>query len=56
MLDFNYMATSMVSNLKLLQDTTSKIVVSTLFRKMVGSLMYLKKTRLDIFFVVNTLG
>jgi hypothetical protein len=32
MLDFKAMATPMVSNLKLLQDTTSKIVDSTLYK------------------------
>jgi hypothetical protein len=50
------MATPMVSNLKLLQDTTSEIVDSTLYRKIVGSLMYLMNTRPDICFVVNTLS
>jgi hypothetical protein len=35
----------MVSNLKLLQDTTSKTVYVTLHRDMVSSLMNLKNTR-----------
>jgi hypothetical protein len=56
MLDCKEMATPMVSNLKLLQDTTSKTVDVTLYRKMVGSLMYLTNTKPDICFVVNTLS
>jgi hypothetical protein len=50
------MATPMVSNLKLLQDMTSETVDVTLYRKMVGSLMYLTNTRPDICFDVNTLS
>jgi hypothetical protein len=56
MLDCKAMVTPMVSNLKLLQDTTSEIVDSTLYRQIVGSLMYLTNTRPDICFVVNTLS
>jgi hypothetical protein len=43
-LDCKEMATPMVSNLKLLQDMTSKVVDATLYRKMIGSLMYLTNT------------
>jgi hypothetical protein len=56
MLDCKAMATPMVSNLKLLQDTTSETVDVTLYRQMVGSLMYLTNTRHDICFDVNTLS
>jgi len=56
MLDCKAMVIPMVSNLKLLQDTTSEIVDSTLYRHIVGSLMYLTNTRPDICFVVNTLS
>jgi hypothetical protein len=56
MLDCKEMATPMVSNLKLLQDMTSETVDVTLYRQMVGSLMYLTNTRPDICFVVNTLS
>jgi hypothetical protein len=56
MLDCKAMVTPIVSNLKLLQDTTSEIVDSTLYRQIVGSLMYLTNTRPDICFVVNTLS
>jgi hypothetical protein len=56
MLDCKAMATPMVSNLKLLQDTTLETVDVTLYREMVGSLMNLTNTRPDICFVVNTLS
>jgi hypothetical protein len=55
-LDCKLMATPMVSNLKLLQDTTSKTMDVTLYRQMVGSLMYLTNKRPDICFVVNTMS
>jgi hypothetical protein len=54
MLDCKAMVTLMVSNIKLLQDTTSEIVDSTLYKKIVGFLMYLTKTRPDICFSMNT--
>ena len=56
MLDCKAMVTPMVSNLKLLQDTTLEIVDSTLYRQIVGTLMYLTNTRPDICFAVNTLS
>jgi hypothetical protein len=56
MLDCKAMATPMISNLKLLQDTTSKTVDVTLYKEMVGLLMNLTNTRPDICFVVNTLS
>ena len=46
------MASPMASNLKLLSDASSKTVDTTIYRQMIGSLMYL---RLDICFAVNTL-
>jgi hypothetical protein len=55
-LDCKPMATPMESNMKLLDDTTSEDVDATLYRKMIGSLMYLTNTRPDICFVVNTLS
>jgi hypothetical protein len=56
MLDCKAMVTPMVSNLKLLQDTTSEIVDSIVYRHIVGSSMYLTNTRPDICFIVNTLS
>jgi hypothetical protein len=54
MLDCKAMATPMVSNLMLLQNTTLEIVDVTLYRQMVDSLMNLTNTRPDICFVVIT--
>ena len=56
MMDYKAMATPMASNLKLLSDATSESVDGTMYRQMIGSLMYLTNTRLDICFVVNTLS
>jgi hypothetical protein len=56
MLDCKEISTPMVSNLKLLQDTTLETMDVTLYRKMVGLLINLMSTRLDICFVVNTLS
>ena len=56
MLDCKAMATPMVSNLKLLEDTTLESVNVTLYRQMVGSLMNLMNTRPDIYFSMNTLS
>jgi hypothetical protein len=50
-LDYKSMATPMESNMNLLDDTTSEAVDATLYRKMIGSLMYLMNTRPDICFV-----
>jgi hypothetical protein len=56
MMDCRAMSTPMETNLKLLVDTSSEIVDVTLYRQMIGSLMYLTNTRPDICFVVNTLS
>jgi hypothetical protein len=37
-------------------DTSSELVDATLYRQIIGSLMYLTNTRPYIFFVVNTLS
>ena len=50
------MATPMDSNLKLLADDSSELVKATLYRQIIGSLMYLTNTRPDICFAVNTLS
>ena len=56
MMDYNSMTTPMASNLKLLSDSSSESVDATMYRQMIGSLMYLTKTRLDICFYMNTLS
>jgi hypothetical protein len=56
MMDCKAMPTPMVTNLKLLSDTSSKTVDATMYRQMIGSLIYLTNTRPDICFAVNTLS
>ena len=56
MMDCKAMTTPMASNMKLLSDASSESVDATIYHQMIGSLMYLKNTRPDIFFVVNTLS
>jgi protein associated with RNAse G/E len=56
MMDCKAMPMPMVTNLKLLSDTSSETVDVTLYRQMIRSLMYLKNTRPDICFAVNTLS
>jgi hypothetical protein len=46
----------MITNLKKLSDLYSELVDPTLYRQLIGSLMYLVNTRPDIFFIVNTLS
>jgi hypothetical protein len=48
MMDCRTMSTPMETNLKLLVDTSSEIVDDTLYRQMIGSLMYLSNTRPNI--------
>ena len=56
MMDCKSMTMLMTMNLKLLSDTSSEIVDVTLYRHIIGSLMYMTNTRLDICFAVNTLS
>jgi hypothetical protein len=56
MMDCKAMPTPMVTNLKFLCDTSSKTVDATMYRQLVGLLMYLTNTRPDICFAVNTLS
>ena len=56
MMDYKAMTTPMASNLKLLSDASSEAVDAMRYRQMIGSLMYLTNTRLDILFAVNTLS
>ena len=53
--DYKAMTTPMASNLKVLSVASSKSVDATMYRQMIGSLMYQTNTRPDICFVVNTL-
>jgi hypothetical protein len=48
------MATPMITNWKKIHASESQLVDSTLYRQLIGSLMYLVNTRKDICFVVNT--
>ena len=50
MMDCKAMTTPMESNLNLLSDASSESVDATMYHQMIGSLMYLTNTRLDIFF------
>ena len=56
MLYCKYMTTPMRISLKFLNDDTSEAVDATLYRQIIGSLMYLTNTRPYICFVVNTLS
>ena len=55
MIDCKAMTTLMTTNLKLLNYDTSDTEDATLYRHIIGSLMYLTNTKPDISFVVNPL-
>ena len=56
MLECKPMNTPMQAKLKLLVDTSSDLIDATLYRQIIGSLMYLMNTKPDICFAVNTLS
>ena len=56
MMDYKAMTTPMASNMKLLSDASSEAIDATMYRQMIGSLMYLMNMRPDICFAVNTLS
>ena len=56
MQDCKAMGTPMASNLKLLCDASLKSVDATMYRQIIGLLMYSMNMRPDIFLVVNTLS
>jgi hypothetical protein len=56
MLECKSMNTPMETKLKLLVDTLLELIDATLYRQIIGSLMYLTNTRLDICFAMNTLS
>ena len=47
---------SMDTNLKFLSDEKLKLVDMTQYRQIIGSLIYMTNTRLDICFAMNTLS
>ena len=56
MMDCKSMTMPMMMHLKLLSDTSSETVDATLYKQMIGSLMYLTNTRPNISFAVKTLS
>jgi hypothetical protein len=58
MLNWKPMATPMVTNLKKLSVSSSDFdeIDATLYKQLIGSLMYLVKTRPDIFYATSTLS
>jgi hypothetical protein len=55
MMDCKSMATPMATDMKKMRDSNSDLVDSSMYRQLIGSLMYLVNTRSDICFFVNTL-
>jgi hypothetical protein len=53
--DCKPMATPMITNIKKVIASDSKLVDPTMYRQLIGSLMYLVNARPDICFAVNTL-
>ena len=51
MMDCKAMTTPMALNLKILSDASSEMIDATMYRQMIGYLMYLTDTRPDICFV-----
>jgi hypothetical protein len=54
--DCRPMSTPMITNWKKLSASDSQLVDATVYRQLIGSLMYLVNTRPDICFAVNTLS
>ena len=54
--DCRPMSTPMITNWKKLSASDSQLVDATVYRQLIGSLMYLVNTRPDICFAVNTLN
>ena len=58
MLDCKSIATPMDANLKKLRDSASdsNLIDPTMYRQLIGSLMYMTNTSPDICFIVNSLN
>jgi hypothetical protein len=56
MMDYKSMTTPMTTNMNMLGASYSDLVDPTMYRQLIGSLMYLLNTRPSICFVVNTLS
>ena len=56
MLECKSMATTMDTNLKLLDDAPLELVDVTVYKHIIGSLMYITNIRPEICFDVNTLS
>jgi hypothetical protein len=54
--DCKPMSTPMITNWQKINTSASPLVNPTLYRQLIGSLMYLVNTRPDICFAVNTLS
>jgi hypothetical protein len=56
MMDCKSMETPMVTNLRKLRNSDSDPIDLSLYRKLIGSLMYLVNTRIELCFAVNMLS
>jgi hypothetical protein len=56
MLECKSINTPMETKLKILVNTSSELIDATLYRQIIGSLMYLTNTRPHIYFSMNTLS
>ena len=54
--DCRSMSTPMVTNWKKLHASKGELVDPTLYRQLIGSLMYMVNSRIDLCFVMNTLS
>jgi hypothetical protein len=54
--DYRPMSTPMITNWKKLSASDSQLVDATVYRQLIGSLMYLVNTRPDICFAMNTIN